>query len=57
VLAGGTGRSVAGLALFEGRESADAMAYLCRSYACDVPTGEPAVLGAQLDELLPKSGV
>jgi uncharacterized protein len=55
VLAGGTGRSVAGLALFEGREGADAMAYLCRSYACDVPTGEPAVLGAQLDELLPKS--
>ena len=51
VLTGGAGKSAAGIALLEGRESAEPMAYVCRSYACDAPTDDPGVLGEQLDAL------
>ena len=51
VLTGGAGKSAAGIALLEGRESAEPMAYVCRSYACDAPTGDSGVLGEQLDAL------
>jgi uncharacterized protein len=50
VLAGGEPRSHAKIALMEGREtrSGKATAYVCRSYACDEPASDPAVLARQL---------
>jgi len=54
VLTGGAGKSAAGIAILEGRESAEPMAYVCRSYACDAPTGDPEVLGEQLRALQAK---
>ena len=44
VLAGGTGTGVAGIELMTGRERAEPTAYVCRAYACESPTMEPAVL-------------
>ena len=54
VLAGGVGPAAAGIALLEGRDSPEPLAYLCRSYTCDVPTASPEVLAAQLDALTPR---
>jgi hypothetical protein len=54
VLAGGAGKAAAGIALLEGRGGGEPVAYLCRSYACDVPTDDPEVLGLQLDALRPQ---
>jgi uncharacterized protein YyaL (SSP411 family) len=51
VLAGGSGDAVSGIALLDGRAGAEATAYVCRSYACEAPTSEPAVLGPQLEAL------
>jgi uncharacterized protein YyaL (SSP411 family) len=53
VLAGGCGKDAEGITLLEGREREVPMAYVCRSYACDAPTGDPAELAAQLDALRP----
>jgi uncharacterized protein YyaL (SSP411 family) len=53
VLVGGEGPSAEGIALLEGRGGAEPMAYVCRSYACDAPTEDPAVLARQLDALRP----
>ncbi|HVF39985.1 MAG TPA: thioredoxin domain-containing protein [Gemmatimonadaceae bacterium] len=51
VLAGGTNDGEVQIALLEGREarSGKATAYVCRSYACEEPATEPAVLAAQLE--------
>jgi hypothetical protein len=54
VLAGGSGPAAQGIALLQGRDSPEPLAYLCRSYACDAPTNSPEVLAAQLDALLPQ---
>jgi uncharacterized protein YyaL (SSP411 family) len=51
VLAGGAGADTAGITLFEGRDGDAPIAYVCRAYACDAPTGDPVVLAAQLDAL------
>jgi uncharacterized protein YyaL (SSP411 family) len=48
VLAGGTGGAAQGITLLEQRGGGGAMAYVCRSYACDAPTNDPAELAAQL---------
>jgi hypothetical protein len=53
VLAGGEGRAGDGIVLLEGRGGVEPVAYLCRAYACDVPTDDPAVLALQLDALRP----
>jgi hypothetical protein len=55
VLAGGEGSATAGIAVLEGRGGDEPVAYVCRSYACDAPTADPAVLGRQLDALRPVS--
>ena len=55
VLAGGEGSAAAGLAVLEGRGGDEPVAYVCRSYACDAPTADPAALGRQLDALRPAS--
>ena len=49
VLAGGNGEG--GIALMDGRmpRSGEPTAYVCRSYACDEPATDPAVLARQLD--------
>ena len=49
VLAGGNGEG--GIALMNGRmpQSGEPTAYVCRSYACDEPATDPAVLARQLD--------
>jgi hypothetical protein len=52
VLAGGEGDATAGIALLEGRASHAPMAYVCRGYACEAPTSDVRVLGAQLDAVL-----
>jgi uncharacterized protein YyaL (SSP411 family) len=39
--------------LLQGRERDTPIAYVCRSYACDAPTSDPAELAAQLDALRP----
>ena len=48
VLAAGEGSAVAGLPLFEGRQSSVATAYVCRHRTCELPTSDPAVLADQL---------
>lgn len=49
VLAAGTGESVAGLPLFEGRSGvATATAYVCRRFTCDLPTTDPTELARRL---------
>jgi uncharacterized protein YyaL (SSP411 family) len=53
VLAGGEGRGAEGITVLEGRGGEEAVAYVCRSYACDAPTDDPATLGRQLDALRP----
>jgi uncharacterized protein YyaL (SSP411 family) len=53
VLAGGEGRAADGIALLEGRGGVEPVAYVCRAYACDLPTEDPEVLGRQLDALRP----
>jgi uncharacterized protein len=53
VLAGGEGEAADGITLLEGRGGVEPVAYVCRAYACDVPTEDPAVLGLQLDALRP----
>jgi len=55
VLAGGRGRAAKGIALLEGREVDEPTAYLCRSYACERPTSDPAELAEQLDGVLGRS--
>jgi uncharacterized protein YyaL (SSP411 family) len=50
VQAGGRGRSAKGIALLAGRERDEPTAYVCRAYACDAPTTEPAVLAEQLKQ-------
>jgi hypothetical protein len=54
VLAGGTGASVRGLALMDGRGTigARATAYVCRNYACQVPATDAAALSGQLASAL-----
>ena len=54
VLAGGEGRAAEGIAVLEGREGPEPVAYVCRAYACDLPTEDPEVLGQQLDALRPQ---
>jgi uncharacterized protein YyaL (SSP411 family) len=51
VLAGGAGAATDDITLFQGREGEAPVAYVCRAYACDAPTSDPAVLAAQLDAL------
>jgi hypothetical protein len=53
VLAGGEGRAAQGIPLLEERGGVEPVAYVCRAYACDVPTDDPEVLGLQLDALRP----
>ena len=52
VLAGGTGAEVTGIELMSGRERAEPTAYVCRAYACESPTEEPAVLSDLLAAML-----
>jgi uncharacterized protein YyaL (SSP411 family) len=51
VLAGGAGESTKGITLFEGRAGDAPVAYVCRAYACDAPTADPATLAAHLAAL------
>jgi uncharacterized protein len=51
VLVGGAGDHARGIALLEGRGGSEPTAYVCRSYACDVPTTDVGTLGAQLDAI------
>jgi uncharacterized protein YyaL (SSP411 family) len=53
VLAGGRDDDAEGIVLLQGRERDTPIAYVCRSYACDAPTSDPAELAAQLDALRP----
>jgi uncharacterized protein YyaL (SSP411 family) len=50
-LAGGRPEEAEGVALLADRPARDgrATAYVCRNYACDAPTTDPAELGAQLE--------
>jgi hypothetical protein len=50
VLAGGAGEAVRGLPLFDARGTTGgrATAYVCRGYACELPTTDPDVLRDQL---------
>jgi hypothetical protein len=50
VFAGGTGEAVRGLPLFDGRGTTGgrATAYVCRGYACELPTTDPDVVGRML---------
>ena len=50
VLAGGAEGE--GIALLDGRGADAPMAYVCRAYACDAPTSDPATLGEQLDAIV-----
>ncbi len=49
------GAAHAGWPLFEGKESRDgeAVAYVCRGYACDEPTGDPARARRQVEAISP----
>jgi uncharacterized protein YyaL (SSP411 family) len=49
VIAVGHGDAVAGLPLFDGRDTPTPTAYVCRGFVCDVPARDPATLAAQLD--------
>ncbi len=51
VLVGGSGAAVDGMPLMEGRGmiGGNATAYLCRNYACELPTTDPAQLRRLLD--------
>ncbi|MDQ6633688.1 MAG: thioredoxin domain-containing protein [Gemmatimonadota bacterium] len=53
VLAGGEGRGARGITLLERRGGPEPVAYVCRAYACDAPTSDPAVLATQLEALRP----
>jgi uncharacterized protein YyaL (SSP411 family) len=53
VLAAGAGDAMQGITLFEGRTPGEPTAYVCRAYACDAPTDDPAVLATQLEALRP----
>jgi uncharacterized protein YyaL (SSP411 family) len=55
VLAGGEGDAADGITLLEGRGGVEPVAYVCRAYACDLPTEDPEVLAIQLDALRPKA--
>ncbi|HEU4566200.1 MAG TPA: thioredoxin domain-containing protein [Gemmatimonadaceae bacterium] len=50
-LAGGLPEEAAGVALLDGRPMRDgrATAYVCRQYACEAPTTDPATLGEQVE--------
>ena len=50
VMAGGMGEAVRGLVLMDGRVPIDtvATAYVCRHYACELPTADPDMLAVQL---------
>ena len=50
ILAGGAGASVAGLPLLEGRSAppGEALAFVCESFRCALPTADPTVLATQL---------
>jgi uncharacterized protein YyaL (SSP411 family) len=50
VLAGGPDADE--IALLEGRGTEVPMAYVCRAYACDAPTGDVATLAEQLDAIV-----
>jgi uncharacterized protein YyaL (SSP411 family) len=54
VLVGGEGKAATGITLLDRRGGVEPVAYLCRAYACDVPTDDPEVLGLQLDALRPR---
>jgi uncharacterized protein YyaL (SSP411 family) len=54
VLAGGEGDAAKDIVVLDGRGGVEPVAYVCRAYACDVPTGDPEVLGLQLDALRPR---
>jgi uncharacterized protein len=56
VLAGGEGPAADGITLLAGRGGVEPVAYVCRAYACDLPTDDPATLGRQLDALRPDGG-
>jgi len=56
VLAGGRGKAARGIALLEGRERNEPTAYVCRAYACDAPTSDPAELTEQLHALAGRAG-
>ena len=56
VLAGGRGKAARGIALLEGRERNEPTAYVCRAYACDAPTSDPAELTEQLTALAGRAG-
>jgi uncharacterized protein len=49
----GDRKTAAGIPLLEGRGTLDGRVtgYVCRNYACQLPTTEPGVLGSQLDRL------
>ncbi len=58
VLAGGEGAAVAGLPLMAERraEGGSALAFVCRGYACQLPTDSPTTLVQQLREAAQGSG-
>ena len=56
VLTGGRGRAVRGIALMQDRGGSEATAYVCRAYACDAPTTDPAQLTEQLKQAALRSG-
>jgi uncharacterized protein YyaL (SSP411 family) len=56
VLAGGRGKAAKGIALLAGREADEPTAYVCRSYACDRPTSDPAELAEQLRSVSERAG-
>jgi uncharacterized protein len=55
VLAGGRGKGVRGIALMDGRDGEGATAYVCRAYACDAPTTDPAELTRQLKNVVARA--
>ena len=56
VLAGGEGRAARGIALLNDRGGVEPIAYVCRSYACELPAEDPVLLGRQLDALRGATG-
>ena len=55
VLAGGRGKAAKGIALLDKRERETATAYVCRAYACDAPTSDPAALTEQLKHIVTRT--